>query len=57
MQAAAIRVGIVGGGILGMTLAHRLRAAGVQPTILEAAPLPGGLASSQTIGDHRWDRF
>src|SRR5215207_9211999 len=57
MQPAGSRVGIVGGGILGMTLAHRLRAAGVQPTILEAAPLPGGLASSQTIGDHRWDRF
>jgi len=57
MQAVGRRVGIVGGGILGMTLAHRLRAAGVQPTILEAAPLPGGLASSQTIGDHRWDRF
>jgi protoporphyrinogen oxidase len=51
------RVGIVGGGILGMTLAHRLRAAGLYPTILEAAPEPGGLASSQAIGGYRWDRF
>ncbi len=40
-----------------MTLAHRLRAAGLQPTVLEAAPQPGGLASSQNIGACRWDRF
>ena len=52
-----MRVGVVGGGLLGMTVAHRLRAAGVQATILEAAPQPGGLASSQTIGGARWDRF
>jgi protoporphyrinogen oxidase len=51
------RVGIVGGGILGMTLAHRLRAAGMEPTILEAAPQSGGLASSQSIGGYTWDRF
>ena len=40
-----------------MTLAHRLRAAGMQPTILEAAAQSGGLASSQTIGGYTWDRF
>jgi protoporphyrinogen oxidase len=40
-----------------MTLAYRLRAAGVHPTILEAAPEPGGLASGQAIGGYRWDRF
>jgi protoporphyrinogen oxidase len=51
------RVGIVGGGILGMTLAYRLRAAGLQPTILEAAPRTGGLASSASIGGYTWDRF
>jgi protoporphyrinogen oxidase len=51
------RIGIVGGGMLGMTLAHRLRAAGLHPTILEASPEPGGLASSQAIGGYRWDRF
>jgi protoporphyrinogen oxidase len=51
------RVGIVGGGMLGMTLAHRLQAAGMHTTVLEAAPQPGGLASSQAIGGHRWDRF
>jgi protoporphyrinogen oxidase len=51
------RVGIVGGGLLGMTLAHRMAAQGVQASIIEAAPQPGGLASSQTIGGARWDRF
>jgi len=40
-----------------MALAHRLRAGGVEPTILEAAPQPGGLASSQKIGEFHWDRF
>jgi protoporphyrinogen oxidase len=40
-----------------MALAQRLRAAGVEPTILEAGPQPGGLASSQAIGEFRWDRF
>ena len=40
-----------------MTLAHRLQAAGMRPTILEAAPRTGGLASSQTIGGYTWDRF
>jgi protoporphyrinogen oxidase len=51
------RVGIVGGGVLGMTLARRLRAAGLQPTIFEAGPRPGGLAGTQTLGDYQWDRF
>jgi len=40
-----------------MTLAFRLRAAGMQPTILEAAGRSGGLASSQMIGGYTWDRF
>jgi protoporphyrinogen oxidase len=51
------RVAIVGGGVLGMTLALRLRAAGLRPTIFEAAPAPGGLASSDPIGSYQWDRF
>ncbi len=37
------RVGIVGGGILGMTLALRLRSQGHQVTVIEAAPRIGGL--------------
>ncbi len=40
-----------------MALAHRLRSACVEPTVLESASQPGGLASTQAIGEFRWDRF
>lgn len=50
-------VGIVGGGILGMTLAWRLRAAGHEVTIIEGAATTGGLAAPETIGGFTWDRF
>lgn len=53
----ACRVGIVGGGILGMTLALRLHGRGCQVTILEAGPEIGGLAGSATIGEYTWDRY
>ena len=52
--------GIVGGGMLGMTLAFRLRQAGHEVTLLEAAESLGGLASAWTLrddgGDVVWDR-
>jgi protoporphyrinogen oxidase len=51
------RVGVVGGGILGMMLAHRLTAAGHQVTLIEAASSPGGLAAADPIGEYTWDRF
>jgi len=50
------RCAIVGGGILGMTLAHRLAQAGKQVTLLEASQQLGGLASAWTLGDIIWDR-
>ena len=50
-------VAIVGGGILGMTLALRLRDQGVRVTLIEAAPVTGGLTQSQTLGGFTWDRF
>lgn len=49
--------GIVGGGIMGMTLAHRLSQAGHKVTIFEAAPELGGLVSSWKMGDVEWDKF
>lgn len=57
--------GIVGGGIMGMTLAHRLAQKGQQVTVFEAAPEIGGLVSSWKMpfgtGDNRkeveWDKF
>jgi protoporphyrinogen oxidase len=50
------RWGIVGGGFLGMTLAHRLAQHGRHVTLFEAAPQLGGLASAWTLGDVVWDR-
>ena len=48
--------GIVGGGFLGMTLAHRLAQAGQQVTLYEAADHLGGLADAWSLGDVTWDR-
>lgn len=53
---AAERWGIVGGGILGMTLALRLAKQGKQVTLLDAGPNLGGLADAWQLGDVVWDR-
>ncbi len=53
---SGLRFGIVGGGMLGMTLALRLSQAGHSVTILEAADHVGGLASPWQLGDIVWDR-
>lgn len=47
---------IIGGGILGMTLAHRLAQRGQRVTLCEAAPQVGGLASAWKLGEVVWDR-
>jgi protoporphyrinogen oxidase len=49
--------GIVGGGIMGLTLAHRLAQKGYKVTLFEAAPEVGGLASSWKIHNFEWDKF
>jgi len=51
------RIGIVGGGFLGMTLALRLADAGYRVVLFEAAESTGGLAAPQEIGGFTWDRF
>ncbi len=51
------KIGIVGGGILGMTLAYRLSQKGYSVTILDAAKSTGGLASAWQIDDVIWDKF
>ena len=48
--------GIVGGGMMGLTLALRLARLGQKVTILEAAPEIGGLASKWQIADFTWDK-
>jgi protoporphyrinogen oxidase len=51
------RVGIVGGGMLGLTLAYRLAKLGHQVQLFESAPELGGLAASHDYGPFQWDRF
>ncbi|HSC92507.1 MAG TPA: NAD(P)/FAD-dependent oxidoreductase [Gaiellaceae bacterium] len=50
-------VGIVGGGILGMTAAYRLAQAGVRVSLFERAPDLGGLVGSFDFGGRPVDRF
>ena len=50
------RWAVVGGGMLGLTLAHRLAQHGHSVTVFEAAEQVGGLASAWTVGDVTWDR-
>jgi len=49
--------GIIGGGIMGMTLALRLAERGDKVTILEFAPKLGGLTSAVEMDGVVWDRF
>ncbi|MEM8944888.1 MAG: NAD(P)/FAD-dependent oxidoreductase [Planctomycetota bacterium] len=50
------RWAVVGGGMLGLTLALRLTRAGQRVVLYEAAPVLGGLASAWQLGDVEWDR-
>jgi protoporphyrinogen oxidase len=47
---------VVGGGMLGLTVAHRLSQAGQNVTLIEASDRLGGLADAWRIGDVTWDR-
>ncbi len=49
--------GIIGGGILGMTLAHRLARAGQRVTLFEANDQLGGLARPSNVGPVTCDRY
>ncbi|MFC1734046.1 NAD(P)/FAD-dependent oxidoreductase [candidate division KSB1 bacterium] len=49
--------GIVGGGILGMTLAYRLASKGYNVSLYEASESLGGLANTWKMNDIEWDRF
>ena len=49
--------GIIGGGMLGMTLALRLSQKGHKVTIYESAEKVGGLTSSWQMNGVTWDRF
>jgi len=50
------RWAIVGGGMLGLTLAWRLARAGRRVTVFEGEATTGGLAAGWHIGDLTWDK-
>lgn len=52
-----MRVAVVGGGILGLTLAYRLARKGHAVDLCEAEPALGGLAQAHDYGPFVWDRF
>jgi len=51
------RIGIVGGGLMGMSLARKYAADGHQVTVMEHSAQPGGLATWHDFGGFSWDKF
>lgn len=57
MPKAKAQTAIVGGGMLGLTLAYRLLQQNVEVTLIEAASQVGGLTQNVQIGDLSWDKY
>lgn len=56
MKSLSQSFAILGGGVLGMTLALRLARGGQRVTLIESAPHVGGLASAWDLDGITWDR-
>jgi protoporphyrinogen oxidase len=52
-----MRVGIIGGGLMGLALAERLASSGHSVSVYERDAQPGGLATWHDFGRFVWDRF
>ncbi|MEM9142090.1 MAG: NAD(P)/FAD-dependent oxidoreductase [Bacteroidota bacterium] len=52
-----MKIGIVGGGFMGLVLAHKISNANAQVTVFEQDSQLGGLSTHQDYGDFIWDRF
>jgi oxygen-dependent protoporphyrinogen oxidase len=48
-----VDVAVVGGGVTGLTVAHRMRGRDASVTVLEAGPDVGGMLRSMPVGDVR----
>ena len=57
MQIRKKKWAIVGGGMLGMTLAHRLASNDNEVSLIEAGKNVGGLASAWKLDEIVWDKF
>jgi protoporphyrinogen oxidase len=52
-----MKIGVVGGGVLGLTLSHRLSRMGHEVELFETSPILGGLACPAEYAGFTWDRF
>jgi protoporphyrinogen oxidase len=52
-----VRIGIIGGGVAGLTCAYRLACAGHRPVVLEGAPSVGGLGATFLHDGVRIEKF
>jgi protoporphyrinogen oxidase len=52
-----MRVGVVGGGLMGLALAQRLTARGNEVTVFERDEQLGGLTTHHDFGGFTWDKF
>lgn len=52
-----LKIGIIGGGVMGLALAYRLSKIGCQVQIFEAGNQIGGLSTWFDYGDFVWDKY
>lgn len=52
-----MRIGIIGGGLMGLALANRLSVSGNRVDVFERESQLGGLTTHHDFGDFVWDRF
>ena len=52
-----IKVGIIGGGLMGLVLAYRFSKLGARVKVLERESQPGGLSTYYDFGKFQWDKF
>ena len=52
-----LRVGVLGGGVTGLTCAFYLLRTGADVTVIESRPEMGGLCSAFDFGPFTWDKF
>ena len=52
-----LKVGIIGGGLMGMTLAHRISEQNASVKVFERDSQLGGLSTHYNYGNFTWDKF
>lgn len=52
-----MKIAIIGGGIMGLTIAHSLSQKNIQVDLFEAAPQLGGLCTWFDYGPYIWDKY